>query len=210
MKKFFALLKSSLAVVDRAGEAGEPVVEGDLEAEPGDRVAEHVLVETLMMSSVQTIETAPISMVETPGVRKRGWIRPNALGIARTRGHRQRRPRGRQDGRLGRGRRRGQHRDDQQLVERGAEDVGRRGAQARRPCCGAGSPGRATPAPRRRRPRRSASRIRCSSPPPCPGPFARVLGLLVDAHAAVPAPVDEHAEQDAVDQGAAVSRSRTG
>src|SRR5436190_842619 len=35
-----------------------------------------------MMISVQTSDTAPIVRVETLGERKRGWMLPNALGIA--------------------------------------------------------------------------------------------------------------------------------
>src|SRR5436190_18519194 len=35
-----------------------------------------------MMISVHTSDTAPIVRVEKPGVRKRGWISPNAFGIA--------------------------------------------------------------------------------------------------------------------------------
>src|SRR2546430_5201070 len=36
----------------------------------------------LMMISVQTSEAAPIATVETLGVRWRGWILPNAFGMA--------------------------------------------------------------------------------------------------------------------------------
>ncbi len=34
-----------------------------------------------MMTSVQISDTAPITIVETSGVRYRGWIRPKILGI---------------------------------------------------------------------------------------------------------------------------------
>ncbi len=37
---------------------------------------------TIVSPTYQTIETTPIQIVDGPGVRKRGWIRPQYFGIA--------------------------------------------------------------------------------------------------------------------------------
>ena len=126
MKKFLALLKSSLAVVDRAGEARQPVVEGDQEPEAGDRVAEHVLAD-VDDEKRPGQRDGPHHQGRESGSGSADGSRPNAFGIDLEAGHRERGTGGRQDRRLGRRRGRGQHRDDQELVERRAEHIGRRG-----------------------------------------------------------------------------------
>ena len=79
-------LEDLLAVVDRAGEAGQAVCRRRSSSpSAGERVDEHVLAD-VDETSVQTSDTAPISDASRrAGVRYRGWTLPKILGIAPTR-----------------------------------------------------------------------------------------------------------------------------
>ena len=157
------------------------------------------------MTSVQTRETAAHHQRRDVG-RQIARVDPSEdLGDRAEACHRQRRPGGRQDRRLGRRRGRGQHRDDQDLVERRAEhrpaeraeDVIAVVLQEGGAGVGLGRCGHDHVD------QHEQDRAHDRGPP---WPVGAVLGFLVDADAAVPAPVDEHPQEDAVDQrgGAAV------
>ena len=111
-----------VAVVERAGVAGQAVVERDHQAERGERVVVDVLGHDLEADVERDRQDAhPDRRV---GRRLEAWVdlrphlRDRALGA-----HRQGRSGGRQDRRLGRRRSGREDRQDEDLVERRAEDL---------------------------------------------------------------------------------------
>ena len=182
---------------------GEAVVEADREAERGDRVAEHVLrrVERHDEDRPDDRHGAHPDRREARRQVARMDVREAARDRPLAR-HRERRARGRQDRRLRRGRRRRQHGEDQQLVP----------AASRTPCAPSTL---STSSELSLEQSRAAVRLRGGRDDEvdqheqdrrddrrAARPLVAVLGLLVDGDAGVPAPVDEDAEQHAVDQRA--------
>ena len=153
--------------------------------------------------TVQTIDTPPIASVETLGVWKRGWTRAKAFGSA---------PQfaieivvravGRivvwvdADAEVSTGEQQEllQHAGAEHAGAEGAENVVRVGAQELRAGVGLRG-GRDEQVDQHEQDRREHRRAARS--------LGRVLRLLVDRDARVPAPVDEDPEQDAADQRAA-------
>ena len=76
-----------------------------------------------LTATYQMIDTTPIEIVDTVGVWKRGLTLPKRLGQRPQRAIESARARGRQDRGLRRRRGRAEHGDDQQLVQRRAEDL---------------------------------------------------------------------------------------
>ena len=121
-------LRQLVPEVDDAREPGHAVVEEDEDPDREDRVVERVLAHERQADVPDDRQNGHPDRRDARGhvlrVDAREPLRERALD-----GHRQRRSRRRQDRRLRRRRGRRQHRDDQQLVERRAEDVPPEGRQ---------------------------------------------------------------------------------
>ena len=159
---------------------------------------------TSVSPTYQMIDRPPIHHVAVSGVWCCWWMCANLRGKRLRARHRQRRARGRQDRRLSRRGRRREHRDDHDLAEQ-VEPKTEFGEQPEhvadcRRWRGSSGPPYAIAA---------VETIDVDAEQDQRGDDRRlardvlgVLGLLVDAHEAVPAPVDEDREQDAGGQRA--------
>src|SRR3954464_2316666 len=184
-----------LAVVDDAGEARDPVIEGDHEADRGDRVAEDVLAQLVDRDVPDNRDDA-----HRDGRHRRrleAWVDvAERLGQRAPPCHREASARRGQDRRLRGGSRRAQHRDDQQLVQRRAEDLAAQDAEHvvgvvdQQLLATVGLRGEGDHHIDQHEQDRAHHRR-------APGTGVAVLGFLVDRHPAVPPPIDEDAPQEA-------------
>jgi len=196
-----------------AREAGEPVVEADRKAERRDRVHEHAFGEQQQRHGHENRQHSHRNRRDVGRqIRFVDFAEHSVHGFPVS--HRQRRPRRWEDRRLRGCRRRGQHADDQRLgqdpadgasaehgfperVENvfGVRFVGQEADAVKR--LGARGDEQVDDEQQHRRDHRGLA-----------GAVGGILGLLVDGDARIPAPVDEHPEQDPVEQVAEVDGER--
>ena len=202
-----------LAVVPGAGEPGQPVVERDVQADRDHRVADHPdAVRGVVQPHVHHDRDHAHGDRGHRGGHEPRVDRGERLGQRLVGRHRQRGPRGGQDRRLGGRGRRGQHHEQQQVVEDRAEagraedraaldrehvarvvDVAQ--AVARGLDAGEGLHGEDHQRVGDQQDEGGEDRGQAGRP-------GLVLGLLVDRDGGVPAPVDEDHQDDAAGERA--------
>ena len=187
-------------VVDGAGDPGEGVVEGDHQGQRRERVEEEVFADQLRGQVPDDGEHADRHGRDDRREEARADLAEGGrhrLGA----GHRERGAGGGQDRRLGRGQGRDDHREQDEVAERVAEHAGRVGGEDPLVVFELLGPGDALPGDQRGRHAEIGDEQQDGAEQAGQARGGdRALGLLVEVDGALPAPVDEDAEQQGAGQ----------